>query len=127
MSTLADSEYILGHLGTVIGVGWAVNVGANDGVCELDWEAHLGESRCPRCSPDEPSAQGLIWLPRRRMANGKFRWLYSEQPMVLTSAQKRTMPISRAIGKPLFVPKNELGTDGFKSGQLRLNTESVDV
>ena len=28
---LADSEYILGHRGTLIGVGWAVNVGANDG------------------------------------------------------------------------------------------------
>jgi hypothetical protein len=41
MSTLADSEYIFGHLGTVI--GWSVNVGANDGVCELGWVAHLGE------------------------------------------------------------------------------------
>ena len=43
MSTLADSEYILGHLGALIGVGWAVNVGANVRVCELGWVAHLGE------------------------------------------------------------------------------------
>jgi hypothetical protein len=43
MSALTDSEYILGHLGTVIGVGWAVKVGANDGVCGLGWVAHLVE------------------------------------------------------------------------------------
>jgi hypothetical protein len=32
ISTFADSEYILGHLDTFIGVGWAVNVCSNDGV-----------------------------------------------------------------------------------------------
>ena len=26
----------MGHLGTLTGVGWAVNVGANDGVCGVD-------------------------------------------------------------------------------------------
>jgi hypothetical protein len=50
MSTVTDSEYILGHLGTVIGAGWAVNVGANDGVCELGWVAHLGEPVFRSCS-----------------------------------------------------------------------------
>jgi hypothetical protein len=43
MGTLADSEYIVGHLGTVIGVGWAVNVGANDFVRGLGGWLTLGE------------------------------------------------------------------------------------
>jgi len=56
MSTLADSEYILGHLGTVIGVGWAVNVGANDGVCELGWVA---QRACAPVASRDPATKAV--------------------------------------------------------------------
>jgi hypothetical protein len=40
-------------------------------------------------------APGLIWSPGSEWLTGNFE-RSKEQPMVLASAQKRTMPISRA-------------------------------
>src|ERR1700681_3928615 len=100
MSTLADSEYILGHLGTLISVGWAVNVGANDGVCELGWVAHLGEPvfravhQVSRLELSKPRASAVrIGSSLSRGSSTTIRMAYNTGNQVMTFSFRRTEPL----------------------------------
>src|SRR3981081_4281245 len=99
MSALADSEYILGHLGTVIGVGWAVNVGANDGGCELGWVTRPGEPvfRAVQVSPLElvkrRARDFRIGSPFTRCRSTTIRMACSTGNQVITFSFRRTDPL----------------------------------